>query len=332
MGITSRSVSVAAIFATLSACGGGGGGGIAFVPPPPSSPSTATPPPGQQPLSTPVANNSPALVPGMLTPSPARIEATSNSLGFSDLTGSTIFPILQTVATPGTFAGDANATAAGGTFDGYSLQLNVNSSAPWFSYTVAPEKTVTIDPDELDYTRFGSWVYWYPSEGPSFHGVWNTGFVTPFSALPTTGQASYAGRTSGFYDESHPCGCNNWTTVSFAGDMNMTANFGARTLSGSFTNLAITGGFVQGPGYEASLLPPKLNDVSFSASIDSARNWFSGNTSVTNQPVGPQAFTPDAAGSITGMFYGPVANEVGGVWTLSDSVRRLIGSFGGKQH
>jgi hypothetical protein len=112
-------------------------------------------------------------------------------------------------------------------------------------------------------------------------------------------------------------------TANFTGDMSLTANFGARTLSGSFTNLTIT---------DKTLLQPTLNDVSFTASIDSNRNWFSGVTGVTNQPSGQQAFAENASGSITGMFYGPSANEVGGVWTLSDSVRRLIASFGGKVH
>ena len=113
--------------------------------------------------------------------------------------------------------------------------------------------------------------------------------------------------------------------------MSLTVNFGTKALTGSFTNLAITGGYPEGSKY-TGLLQPTLNDVSFTGSIDTTRNWFSGTTGVTNQPAGQQAFAPGASGSITGMFYGPAANEVGGVWTLSDSVRRLIGSFGGKQH
>jgi hypothetical protein len=191
---------------------------------------------------------------------------------------------------------------------------------------------VVTDGTDLDYTRFGYWYVDDGIDGPFAHGVWNVGFATPVTAIPTVGQASYIGKTTGLYDESHACGCQDWSTVAFSGDMSLKADFGARTLSGSFTNLAITGGYVQGSRYSPIPLQPTLNDVSFTASIDSNRNWFSGVTGVTTQPTGQQAFAPDAAGSITGMFYGPTANEVGGIWTLSDSVRRLIGSFGGKQH
>lgn len=312
---------------TLSGCDGGGGGlGVAGMPAPP-------PPPPPAPSSDPVVNTSARLQPGVLTPSPTPVEATSSSTNFSTITSPTVFPMLQTVAMPATFAGNASATAAGGTItdsggaNGYSF--NINSAVPRFSNTVAPTPLLETDGADLDYTRFGTWLYYYPSEGPTIQGVWSAGFVTPAAAVPTSGSASYSGRTVGLYDESHPCGCSQWETLRFAGDMALTANFGGRTISGSFTNLMITGGFSQFPGASPSVLPPTLNDVSFTAALDPSDNWFSGQTGVTNQPVGPQAFTTDASGSITGMFYGPGAQEVGGVWTLSDSVHRLIGSFGG---
>jgi hypothetical protein len=320
----------ALVILTLSACGGGGGGvGIAsLAAPPPASPPPPPPP------SDPAANASSPLVPGVLTPSPAPIEATSSGSNFAAITTPTVFPMLQTVAMPATFAGNADATAAGGTFtanggaNGYSFAIN--TPVPWFSNTVAPDPVLETDGSDLDYTRFGTWLYYYPTEGPTIQGVWNAGFVTPATAIPTSGSAAYAGKTVGLYDESHPCGCLQWETLRFEGDMALTANFGARTVSGSFTNLVLTGGFV--PSSIGTVLPTTLNDVSFSAAIDPTRNWFAGQTGVTNQPAGRQAFQPGASGSITGMFYGPAGNEVGGVWTLSDGIRRMIGAFGGKQH
>jgi hypothetical protein len=232
--------------------------------------------------------------------------------------------MLHTVADPGTFAGNASATAAGGqiAFGNYGTGANIALNFPVPAGGLLSNYVVPAGAD-LDYTRFGYWYTDDGADGPFAHGVWNVGFATPESAIPTTGQASYSGHTTGLYDESHPCGCQNLFTANFTGDMSLTANFGARTLSGSFTNLTIT---------DKTLLQPTLNDVSFTASIDSNRNWFSGVTGVTNQPSGQQAFAENASGSITGMFYGPSANEVGGVWTLSDSVRRLIASFGGKVH
>lgn len=314
----------------LSACGGGRGGGghVASTPPPPPTPTPAP----QYTLGTPVVNTSAPLVPGALTPSPALVEAQPGSEGFRGLTQTTVFPMLQTVAEPYTFAGDASATAKGGTVTAHAspgvFTFAVNSRVPPYSYTVGPHDHLEVDGETLDYTRFGNWVYYYPTEGPTHHGVWNIGFATPAAAVPTSGQATYTGKTTGFYDEVHPCGCSGWMTLSFAGDARLTADFGTRQFTGNFTNLAITGGFV--PNGIPSPLPTPLNDVAFSGTISAGTNWFSGQTSVTGQAAGPQAFTPDAAGSITGMFYGPAANEVGGVWTLSDAYRRLIGSFGAR--
>jgi hypothetical protein len=306
-----------------SACAGGGGSPLASIPSVPPGP----PAPPSVALGTPMPNNAAPLVAGALTPSPALIQAAPASKGFGGISTETAFPMLSTVADPGTFEGNAAGTAAGGTitFDKGgaglgSIGLTLNFQVPTGPYL---SNSIVSNGADLDYTRFGYWWVDDGIDGPFAHGVWNVGFATPQSAIPTTGQASYTGHTTGLYDESHPCGCQNDFTVAFSGDMSLTANFGARTLSGSFTNLSITGGTV---------LQPTLNDVNFSASIDSSRNWFSGVTGVVNQPAGQQAFTPDASGSITGMFYGPSANEVGGVWTLSDSIRRLIGSFGGKQH
>ena len=240
--------------------------------------------------------------------------------------------MLQTVSMPASFAGNPDATAAGGTITATgagNYSFAVNATVPWYSYTVAPTPALDTFGENLDYTRFGDWLYYYPTEGPTIQAVWSAGFVTPAAAVPTSGTATYTGKTVGLYDESHPCGCLEWETLSFQGNMALTADFSGRTISGSFTGLRLTGGFVQnGIG---SVLPSTLNDVSFTAAIDPTRNWFTGQTGVTNHPTGVQAFDPGASGSITGMFYGPVANEVGGVWTLSDGIRRMIGSFGGKQ-
>lgn len=303
----------------LAACAGGNGGTFVAMPP-----STSTSPSG-----TSIENSTASLVPGALTPTPALIEAAPNSTGFAGMTGAVTFPMLQTVAQPGSFAGDASATAAGGSiiFSKQNVGISLNFSVPSGTYL---SNYVVTNGADLDYTRFGYWYVDDGIDGPFAHGVWNIGFATPFTAIPIGGQASYTGKTTGLYDESHPCGCQNAFTVAFSGDLSLKADFGARALSGSFTNLTITSGY-DGTAY-TGVLQPTLNNVTFTASLNPSRNWFSGSTAVTNQPAGQQAFTSNASGSITGMFYGPAANEVGGVWTLSDSVRRLIGSFGGKQH
>ena len=55
-----------------------------------------------------------------------------------------------------------------------------------------------------------------------------------------------------------------------------------------------------------------LNDIAFDARFDPVANMFSGTLRVTTQPGGPTAFAGNASGVISGLFFGPSANEVGG--------------------
>src|SRR5206468_8454218 len=91
---------------------------------PPAPPSIA--------LGTPIPNNAAPLVPGMLTPSPALIEAGPASKGFAGISTETSFPMLFTVAQPGTFAGNASGTAAGGTiiFNNGQVGFSANFALP----------------------------------------------------------------------------------------------------------------------------------------------------------------------------------------------------------
>lgn len=94
-------------------------------------------------------------------------------------------------------------------------------------------------------------------------------------------------------------------------------------LSGSMTNVSL----LDGDGMFADTPP---GDIAIAARFDGSRNFFSGTTSVTSFPNNVAAMTANASGAIAGRFFGPSAQEIGAVWTLSDGVRQMIGSFGAK--
>ena len=104
------------------------------------------------------------------------------------------------------------------------------------------------------------------------------------------------------------------------GDVRVDANFATSALTGTLSSLFGT----NGAGTDVV-----LNDVTFSATILSGTNSFSGTTTATSAPPlpGTYALKAGATGTIDGMFYGPKADELAGVWTLSDGTASEIGSF-----
>jgi hypothetical protein len=54
-------------------------------------------------------------------------------------------------------------------------------------------------------------------------------------------------------------------------------------------------------------------------------NRFRGATAVASTPSGLFTLSGTATGSITGAFYGPTAQNLGAIWTLSDGTTSAIG-------
>jgi hypothetical protein len=71
------------------------------------------------------------------------------------------------------------------------------------------------------------------------------------------------------------------------------------------------------------------HDVSVKANIAPETNKFSGTTAVTSQPS-PSSFslTNSATGHINGAFYGPAAQNLGALWSLSDGTGSALGWVG----
>jgi hypothetical protein len=176
----------------------------------------------------------------------------------------------------------------------------------------------------LSYVEFGAWLRAdYASGIPSYASYFAFGYETPSAAMPSSGSATYsdAGGVQGSVFVS------NGTAVSsgiVSGGVSLNANFSSGTVTGSFTNMNV---------YTRATAAP-WNDVSVSASIAAGTNSFSGSTATTSAPGGQLSLKNGAAGHIDGAFYGPNAENLGAVWTLSngDGTGSAIGTVGATKH
>jgi hypothetical protein len=184
----------------------------------------------------------------------------------------------------------------------------------------------------LKYTLLGTWaVYaadtYHPDQAdegrPRYVGEFVAGFQTPPSAMPTSGSATYSLAQGVLGWMATP---QSGQSVAFhvevvQGDANLTVDFASGQLTGTFTNMLVGDGvaILKGGPY------PAWNDVSISASISGAT--FAGSAATTSYPTGSLSLGP-ATGTIRGGFYGPAADEVGAVWTLSDGRNTAFGTVG----
>ena len=152
------------------------------------------------------------------------------------------------------------------------------------------------------------------------------GARTDAANLPV-GRATYAGS---FNAENHPAEYESLQTRSFLwGEWRLTADFSASTLRGDIGNVR-----VQGPGDSRYRYLPyttsfriengQIVDGQFTASV----------SGIDSDPNAPQDRTlAGFEGDVLGEFYGPAAEEAGGVLraTRDSDNRVLLGSFGGKR-
>jgi len=323
MRLLSLRTAAAVILAFTTAACGGDGSYTAMIPAP-------TPAPTPTPTPTPAPPPGPAIPAAVQTASP--VSPVAGTTKFSTLTQATDFPLLMTAAKGGTGDGDSTTTSLGGTIranpDG-TYTLTINNTALGINNVTVPSQSGiwnlrgASNSPTLDYTRYGYWSRDDGVDGVFNLSAWTTGFITPPSSIPIQGTAAYAGQAAGLINAAISPNTFADFDSSFTGNVSLTANFGASTLSGSITNITASSLY--------TALTGPVNDIGFTASINNASNLFSGTTSVTGQLAGPYAFGPTAAGLIDGRFYGPHAEEVGAVFNLTEGTRRLIGSFGAKK-
>jgi hypothetical protein len=169
-----------------------------------------------------------------------------------------------------------------------------------------------------NYQSFGYWLT-FPSASSALAGAISFGNVTPMAGIPTSGTATYTGLSSGGYVDQ------TGAVFVHAAQMQSTVDFGARSVAFSTSNTTIS------PLNTATPTAfPALN-LTGNLTITSGVNQFTG---AVTAPGG--GGTPAMAGTATGRFYGPNAQEIGGVFSLKDatnpgtSPQTMLGGFGGK--
>jgi hypothetical protein len=159
----------------------------------------------------------------------------------------------------------------------------------------------------LSYVTYGKWVV--PQSAP-IHFADNYvvfGQITPASAVPRTGSASYKAILDGTYQS----GAN---TYRLSGNAAFSASFGTGIMGLSVTPVATA----------ANGARLNFGTLTGSGFITADSSSF-GATSRTRAADGTKTLF-----SATGNFYGPAAQEIGGVFTLSQTLgTRQIGEGGG---
>jgi hypothetical protein len=162
-----------------------------------------------------------------------------------------------------------------------------------------------------NYQTFGVWLA--ETSPTTFQvGALSVGAATPGSAVPTTGSATFTGFTSGFYTE------NRQPFVSSA-LVSATVTWSTQSIAFSTSNTTI-GNLNSGGTIAASDL-----DLTGTLSYALGSNQFNGGVTA--------ARNGGMSGSATGRFYGPTAQEMGGVYSLTGAINNsaLIGAFGARR-
>lgn len=216
-------------------------------------------------------------------------------------------------------AGDLTALSinpAGGTTVSFSTDSgDIIGTLPFNSQiTVAGDQQGTkaafaADPFQLgwNYQSFGIWTTVGMSSLTA--GVMTVGALTAAGSVPMTGTGSYTGAAGGFYVDAS--GDSFFTTA----DMSAVADFTNQSISFSTNNTQMTSDLI------TSQPNPTLN-LAGTLTYSAGSNQFSGNVITTG----------NLSGSADGVFYGPSAQEIGGIFSVSNSgIETYAGGFGGKQ-
>jgi len=262
------------------------------------------------------------------TPAPKATSPTPNFFGVNVLPNfGTAFPLLQTVmritsssVTPDTATNDAGATltyGAGNVIDGFALSIpslgitlttaDAVGRVTTIGNSLTTKVVYTIDP--FTYALPGLWGV--SKSDAVTYAAFTTGLETPVGALPSVGSATYRG-------DAFALVFTPTKLVTAGGDASFSVNFSTATLTGLFTNMLAFDGNATGA----------FNDVTLSAHLDSTTDSFSGQTSANSSGAEGLSLKSNATGTVEGKFYGPTAQELGAVWTLSDGTSTVIGSAG----
>jgi transferrin binding protein len=163
---------------------------------------------------------------------------------------------------------------------------------------------------DFNYQSYGAWARGNIDD--VLTRATSTGPATTPAAIPTTGTATYTGTAKGFY-------WINGNAQSYATTANMNAgvDFASREVAFSTSNTTVAGGPPDGP-------QPFL-DLSGTLRYGAGSNDIRG--TVTTR-------SGEMSGPAQARFYGPQAQEIGGVYRVEPAQRGatgMTGGFGGKK-
>ena len=240
-------------------------------------------------------------------------------------TVTTIGPVnIDTTSTSGTmtYGANRNFTALSAVTPFASISFSSTGVGNTFSctsgvcgLTSSTASAIVIDPTTSplgwNYQTFGVWER--STSVTSFDsGAFSFGSPTPGSAIPTTGLATFNGLANGFFVDN--------TNTAFFTTANMTANvdWAARSIGFSTSNTRQVGLTAPSSGGVLN------NGLNFNGTLNYAAgtNAFFGTVN-----TGGNVMT----GNVSGRFYGPNAEEMGGVYSLGGGGASMMGGFGGKR-
>jgi hypothetical protein len=187
------------------------------------------------------------------------------------------------------------------------------AGAPPSPFTTGADAQVALvaNPRSLgwDYQSFGVWNTASPGGG-AMHAS-SFGSATPVSAVPTSGAAAFTGKLAGLYIS--PSGQGSTAGA----DLSVRADFRARSLEFQSTGTVLT------RDLRTPVAAPGLN-LSGTLSYQPGANAFSGTVRNAGGTM---------SGTTSGKFYGPAAQELGGVLNLRapGTAEAFTGAYGAKR-
>jgi hypothetical protein len=205
-----------------------------------------------------------------------------------------------------------------------TLQANAATETKLANGTYAYLSTVTTSggTNLLDYAVLGAWnLNDTADQNATNTGFFIIGYQTPPAGMPGSGSATYSGTGNVYGQVTQPNAAGGSSAATLFGDGSLTANFSTGGITGTLSN--ITASF---KGTSSA-----WNTVSITGAINAGASTFNGATATPSAPGTTYSLAAGATGTIRGGFYGPTAQQVAAVWTLSDGTKSALGVFGAKQ-
>ena len=303
---------------SLAACGGGGGGGGGSPPPPPETGITVPLQAAGTTVSYPLNTSSASIsfnADGSVAGSALAAADTSglNGTGKDSVVLTTDGDGFLTSVVFSIAGAGSTRFAVGFTAPFAQPASNLITGRSGFASFVA-----TNSGAGMSYSTYGAWTM-VPNSGEFDFGSFAGGVMTPASAIPTSGSATYSGTAIGYGATSVGAGSTTATIFAFGASAGLTANFAgpATGVSATFSNFytALIGGSAPLPTI------PTLTGVSTGFAASGGVNGYSGTLTSADGSY---------SGHLNGAFFGPSANETAGTFNAANSASHVLltGGFG----